>query len=68
MFNFENESASLKGNGAFEINTKEEFLDIATKLLRDTNFRQEVGNKAFEVVKSQKGAIEKNIKIIKEYL
>ncbi len=68
MFNFENESASLKNNGAFEINSKEEFLDTATKLLSDENFRQEVGSKAFEVVKSQKGAIEKNIKIIKEYL
>ena len=68
MFNFENESTSLKNNGAFEINTKEEFFDIATKLLSDTNFRQEIGNKAFEVVKNQKGAIEKNIKIIKEYL
>ncbi len=68
MFNFENESASLKNNGAFEINSKEEFLDIATKLLSDEKFRQEVGNKAFEVVKKQKGAIEKNIKIIKEYL
>ena len=68
MFNFENESASLKNNGAFEINSKEDFFDIATKLLSDKNFRQEIGNKAFEVVKSQKGAIEKNIKIIKEYL
>ena len=68
MFNFENESASLKNNGAFEINTKEEFFDIATKLLSDKNLRQETGKKAFEVVQKQKGAIEKNIKIIKEYL
>ena len=68
MFNFENESASLKNNGAFEINTKEEFCNIATKLLSDKNFRQEAGNKALEVVKNQKGAVEKNIKIIKEYL
>lgn len=68
MYNFENESASLKNNGAFEINTTEEFFDISTKLLSDTKFRQEFGNKALEVVKSQKGAIEKNIKIIKEYL
>ncbi len=68
MFNFENESASLKNNGAFEINNQQEFFDIATKLLSDSDFRQNVGNKALEVVKSQKGAIEKNIKIIKEYL
>jgi len=68
MYNFENESASLKNNGAFEINSKEEFLDIATKLLSDTELRKEVGNKAFEVVKSQKGAIEKNIKIIKSFI
>ena len=68
MFNFENESASLKNNGAFEISTKDEFFNIATKLLSDTNFRQKIGNKAFEVVKKQKGAIAKNIKIIKEYL
>ena len=68
MYNFENESASLKNNGAFEVNTKKEFFDISTKLLSDTKFRQDVGNKALEVVKSQKGAIEKNIKIIKEYL
>ena len=68
MYNFENESASLKNNGAFEINNQQEFVDIATKLLSDLDFRQNVGNKALEVVKSQKGAIEKNIKIIKEYL
>ena len=68
MYNFESESASLKNNGAFEINNQQEFVDIATKLLKDTDLRKEVGNKALEVVKSQKGAIEKNIKIIKEYL
>ena len=32
------------------------------------NFRKDVGKKAFEVVKKQRGAIEKNIKIIKEFL
>ena len=68
MYNFENESASLKNNGAFEINSQQEFFDIATKLLNNKELRQYVGNKALEVVKSQKGAIEKNIKIIKEYL
>ena len=68
MYNFENESASLKNNGAFEINNQTEFVDTATNLLNDTNLRQETGKKALEVVKSQKGAIEKNIKIIKEYL
>ena len=47
---------------------KDEFFDIATKLLSDTKLRQETGKKAFEVVQNQKGAIEKNIKIIKEYL
>ena len=68
MYNFESESASLKNNGAFEINNQKEFVDTATKLLNDINLRQETGKKALEVVKSQKGAIEKNIKIIKEYL
>jgi 3-deoxy-D-manno-octulosonic-acid transferase len=68
MFNFENESASLKNNGAFEIKNDKEFFDIATKLLNDKHLREEVGKKALEVVNSQKGAIEKNIKIIKEYL
>lgn len=68
MYNFENESASLKNNGAFEINTKEEFYETAIKLLNDKELRQDAGKKALEVVKNQKGAIEKNIKIIKEYL
>jgi 3-deoxy-D-manno-octulosonic-acid transferase len=68
MYNFESESASLKNNGAFEINNQKEFVDTATKLLNDINLRQETGKKALEVVKSQKGAIEKNIKIVKEYL
>ncbi len=68
MFNFENESVSLKNNGAFEIKNDKEFFDIATKLLSDKNLREETGKKALEVVNSQKGAIEKNIKIIKEYL
>lgn len=68
MFNFENESASLKNNGAFEVKNENEFFDIAAKLLSNKNLRQEVGQKALEVVNSQRGAIEKNIKIIKEYL
>ena len=68
MYNFENESASLKDNGAFEVGTKEEFYETAVKLLNDKELRKEAGSKALEVVKNQKGAIEKNIKIIKEYL
>ena len=68
MFNFESESASLKNNGAFEIKNDKEFFNIVTKLLNDKNFREDVGKKAFEVVKKQRGAIEKNIKIIKEFL
>ena len=58
MFNFENYSVSLKNNGSFEIKNDKEF----------KNLREETGKKALEVVNSQKGAIEKNIKIIKEYL
>lgn len=68
MFNFENESASLKNNGAFEIQNEQDFFNIATKLLNDKNLREETGKKALEVVNSQRGAIEKNIKIVKEYL
>ena len=68
MYNFENESASLKNNGAFEVNTKEELYETAIKLLNDKNLRLEVGKKGVEVVKNQKGAVEKNIRIIKEYL
>ena len=68
MFNFESESASLKNNGAFEIKNDKEFFNIVTKLLNDKNFREDVGKKAFEVVKKQRGAIEQNIKIIKEFL
>jgi 3-deoxy-D-manno-octulosonic-acid transferase len=68
MYNFENESASLKNNGAFEINNQQDFFDTATKLLSNAELRTEVGNKAFEVVKSQKGAIEKNIQIIKKFI
>ena len=68
MFNFENESASLKNNGAFEINNKEELFDIMIKLLNDEQLRLDCGKKPFETVQKQKGAIEKNIKIIKKYL
>ena len=68
MFNFENESASLKNNGAFEINNKEELFDTMVKLLNNEQLRQDCGKKAQETVNKQKGAIEKNIKIIKEYL
>ena len=68
MFNFESEYVSLKNNGAFEIKNDKEFFNIVTKLLNDKNFREDVGKKAFEVVKKQRGAIEKNIKIIKEFL
>ncbi len=69
MFNFENESKLLKENGgAFEISGPKDLKDTVIKLLRDKNLREQTGQKALNVVKMQKGAIEANIKIINKSL
>lgn len=65
MFNFESESAALKNNGAFEVKDESEFKEILKKLLSDENLRRETGLKAAKVVETQKGAVGKNIEIIK---
>ncbi|MFA7074247.1 MAG: glycosyltransferase N-terminal domain-containing protein [Endomicrobiaceae bacterium] len=69
MFNFENEAKLLKENGgAFEVCGKQDLKDTIIKLLKDKSLRAQTGQKAFNVVKMQKGAIEANIKIIEKYL
>ncbi|MDD3922794.1 MAG: glycosyltransferase N-terminal domain-containing protein [Endomicrobiaceae bacterium] len=69
MFNFENEAKLLKDNGgAFEVSSKQELKEIISKLLKSEALRIEVGTKALEIVKMQKGAIETNINIIRKYL
>ncbi|MDD3923360.1 MAG: hypothetical protein PHY39_07535, partial [Endomicrobiaceae bacterium] len=69
MFNFENEAKLLKDNGgAFEVSSKQELKEIISKLLKSEALRIEVGAKALEIVKMQKGAIETNINIIRKYL
>lgn len=68
MYNFENEAASLKNNGAFEVSNEKELIEISDKLLQESDFRVQTGKKAHKIVKNQKGAIEKNIKIIEEHI
>ncbi len=65
MFNFESESACLKNNGAFEVKDENEFKEVLIRLLSDEKLRKETGIKAAKVVETQKGAVEKNIEIIK---
>ncbi len=65
MFNFESEVKALTSNGGVEIENEFELKDIVEKLLCDQDFRIQLGAKAAKVVEQQKGAVERNVKIIK---
>ncbi|MBQ3835486.1 MAG: hypothetical protein II816_08260 [Elusimicrobia bacterium] len=65
MFNFESEVKALTSNGGVEIEDETELKDIIEKFMYDEPFRIQLGAKAARVVEQQKGAVAKNIKIIK---
>ena len=69
MFNFESEADLLKkSKAAFEVNDKKELEETIDKLLTDKNLRLSTGNNAVSVVNTQKGNIDRNIKLIKQWI
>ena len=69
MFNFESEADLLKkSKAAFEVNDKKELEETIDKLLTDKNLRLSTGNNAVSVVNAQKGNIDRNIKLIKQWI
>jgi len=69
MDNFLEISRHLKNNGGgLQINTKEELLTHARKLLSDDTLRNDLGEKAFEIISHNQGAIEKAMEIIETFI
>lgn len=69
MFNFESEAALLKqNNAAFEVSDAKELEETVDKLLSDKNFCEQAGKNALAVVEEQKGNIDRNINLIKQWI
>ncbi|MFH1541217.1 MAG: glycosyltransferase N-terminal domain-containing protein [Elusimicrobiota bacterium] len=64
------ESAKLlnSSQAAFQVSDEKEFYDSANRLLADVKLRDEMGNRAKEVVIKYRGATDRNLKIISEML
>ena len=69
MDNFLEISSHLKDNGGgLQVHTKEELLTHAQKLLSDDTVRNDLGEKAFEIISRNQGAIEKAMEIIGTFI
>jgi 3-deoxy-D-manno-octulosonic-acid transferase len=69
MDNFLEISRHLKDNGGgLQVQTKEELLTHAQKLLSDDTARNDLGEKAFEIISRNQGAIEKAMEIIGTFI
>ncbi|MDD5686625.1 MAG: 3-deoxy-D-manno-octulosonic acid transferase [Elusimicrobia bacterium] len=67
--NFKESAKSLiSGNAVFQINDDNELFDSVFKLLNDRNMRTEMGKRAREIVISQRGATDRNLKVVSELL
>ncbi|MDY6843421.1 MAG: 3-deoxy-D-manno-octulosonic acid transferase [Thermodesulfobacteriota bacterium] len=69
MFNFYDISDHLvKNGGAIQVHNQEQFEDITKKLLFDKDKRREMGEKAYALLRENKGATHKTLEIISEIL
>jgi 3-deoxy-D-manno-octulosonic-acid transferase len=69
MDNFLEISSHLKNNGGgLQVQSKEELLAHAEKLLSDDAMRKELGEKAFEIISHNQGAIEKAMEVIGKFI
>jgi 3-deoxy-D-manno-octulosonic-acid transferase len=69
MDNFLEISLHLRNNGGgIQVNNKEELLAHAEKLLSDDAVRNELGEKAFEIISHNQGTIEKAMEIIGKFI
>jgi 3-deoxy-D-manno-octulosonic-acid transferase len=69
MDNFLEISGYLRNNGGgLQVQSKEELLAHAEKLLSDDTVRNELGEKAFEIISHNQGTIEKAMEIIGKFI
>jgi 3-deoxy-D-manno-octulosonic-acid transferase len=69
MENFSEISRSLKeSGGGIQVHTKEEFLLHAKRLLQDDTIRDTLGEKAYQVISLNQGAINKAMDIIGQFI
>ena len=69
MDNFLEISSHLMNNGGgLQVHTREELLTHAQKLLSDDTLRTDLGEKAFEIISPNQGAIEKAMEIIETFI
>ena len=69
MDNFLEISSHLMNNGGgLQVHTKKELLTHAQKLLSDDTLRNDLGEKAFEIISPNQGAIEKAMEIIETFI
>ena len=69
MDNFlEISSHLMKNGGGLQVHTREELLTHAQKLLSDDTLRTDLGEKAFEIISPNQGAIEKAMEIIETFI
>ena len=69
MDNFLEISSHLINNGGgLQVHTTEELLNHAQKLLSDDSLRNDLGEKAFEIISPNQGAIEKAMEIIETFI
>jgi 3-deoxy-D-manno-octulosonic-acid transferase len=69
MYNFETESKTLANyGGGFFVKNENELISKLEELIKSPALREAAGKKALEGVNAQKGATEKNLKIIRDML
>ncbi len=69
MDNFLEISSHLMNNGGgLQVHTREELMTHAQKLLSDDTLRNDLGEKAFEIISPNQGAIEKAMEIIETFI
>ena len=69
MFNFNPEKSLLmQAGGGIEVSNKEQLIEAVLSLAHNGEMRRAAGKKAIEAVESQKGSVERTVKIIKEAL
>lgn len=65
MFNFESEALCLRGNGGFQVEDEQDLVGILRKIFVKPIVMAEVKNRSVRVIAEQKGAVVRNIEIIK---
>ena len=69
MFNFKEAAAFLlETGGGLEVKDARDFVDKAGRLLNNKEERDRRGKIALDVVRANKGAVERNVELMEKYL